>query len=227
MRVGSLGLIGTLTFSWSCASSGTRAEAPSCATNLDPDSRSLSEFFDSAAVQRQVAELWPEGSGLVVASISLGEGDAADSVNIWSEYLEGLTRSRLRRVLGTAGSRGTNVNERVYLFVGDERGPAIRRVARLGGCAPVLVQEEETARRISSEVRGLGLEQRRVVRLFVFVQADGRVGEVRVDESSGHSGADAAAARVFRAARFSPARVEGIATSVWIKLPITFTPSEL
>jgi TonB family protein len=56
--------------------------------------------------------------------------------------------------------------------------------------------------------------------LWVFIDAEGRVGNTRVVESSGQTLVDAVALAAIREARFEPARNRDAAVPVWIQLPI-------
>jgi TonB family protein len=58
-----------------------------------------------------------------------------------------------------------------------------------------------------------------------FVDANGSVLEVRVDEGSGDSGLDQAAVEVMRELRFAPARAAGTPVATWVQHPITFIPA--
>jgi len=68
--------------------------------------------------------------------------------------------------------------------------------------------------------RGLGIEGTTLLR--VLVQDDGRIGEVRVQESAGHGDLDRAAADAVRQWRFDPARKGGRAVAVWVLVPVEF-----
>ena len=60
------------------------------------------------------------------------------------------------------------------------------------------------------------------VRVYFFIDETGAVGDVRLDQSSGHEALDLAALRVADVYRFSPASNRGDATPVWVSFPITF-----
>lgn len=62
-------------------------------------------------------------------------------------------------------------------------------------------------------------------RIYFFVDEDGAVEQVRLDESSGHEALDTAALNVAGAFRFSPALNDGEPVPVWVSFPITFQPS--
>ena len=66
-------------------------------------------------------------------------------------------------------------------------------------------------------------EQGTVV-LHVLVHIDGTVGAVEVVESSGYPVLDDSAVQTVRDRwRFVPARMNGVATESWVKVPIRFT----
>ena len=62
------------------------------------------------------------------------------------------------------------------------------------------------------------------VRVYFFIDETGTVGDVRLDESSGHEALDLAALRVADVYRFRPASNNGEPTPVWVSFPITFRP---
>jgi periplasmic protein TonB len=68
--------------------------------------------------------------------------------------------------------------------------------------------------------RRLGIQGMTTLR--VFVAADGRVGEVVVQESAGHPDLDAAAADAVKRWRFEPARRGAEPVGVWVLLPVQF-----
>ncbi len=60
------------------------------------------------------------------------------------------------------------------------------------------------------------------IRVYFFIEADGSVGSVQIDQSSGHEALDDAALRVADVYRFSPAKNREEAVPVWVSFPITF-----
>jgi protein TonB len=71
----------------------------------------------------------------------------------------------------------------------------------------------------ASEIR-MGHEG--TVLLSVFVLENGRVGDVRVDQSSGYAKLDAAAMREARSWRLKPGLRDGVPVAMWKQIPITF-----
>lgn len=215
--------------SWGCASAGgtgggASGERGPCTTALDPSPLPLTEVMDSAAAQRSLESLWPAAGGLVVARLAGNTDDPPRPVEVWSESLDPEQRDAVAALLAEH-KRGLNeADDRAYLFLGDERGPAIRRLVRLGQCAPTIINRDPIARRIAAEARGLGIDQTYVVRLYVFVERSGQIGEVRIAESSGDVGVDLAAARVFRGERMTPGMIEGMRVPLWVAFPVTFRP---
>lgn len=218
-----IGLLACLPMVWSCASAGG-AGSSTCTSDLSPSLLSLNEVLDSAAVERRLLTLWPAGAGLAVARIGGASGDDDEPVVLWSESLTEAQEAELTAALESASAMPLDTDERAYVFIGDVAGPAPRRVDQLRRCAPDILDRRSLARRIAAEANGLGIERRVVVRLSVFVDADGSIAEVRVDESSGDINVDRAATRVFRGALFSPGQIEGIPVPVWASFPVTFTP---
>jgi protein TonB len=58
--------------------------------------------------------------------------------------------------------------------------------------------------------------------VWFFIDRDGSVQDTRIQKSSGHDALDAAAIRVARAMRFTPALNRDVAVPVWVAFPITF-----
>jgi len=113
---------------------------------------------------------------------------------------------------------------RVYLFIGDGSGPRLRRVGRFHSCKPRYFEESGLSKEVERIGRSLGPVRRRAVVLWAFVQADGGVGEVRVEESSGDLLFDVEVAKLFQGARFRPAMIEGIGVPVWASFPVAYDP---
>jgi TonB family protein len=59
--------------------------------------------------------------------------------------------------------------------------------------------------------------------LYLYVDADGRVQDIRVHETSGHQAIDQAALRVAAEMEFTAARNRDAPVPVWMQIPITFT----
>ena len=91
---------------------------------------------------------------------------------------------------------------------------------------PDLVNETEVMQAIEDEyppiLRDAGIGG--TVQVHFFIDTEGRVQRVLVEQTSGHEALDEAALRVARAMRFTPARNEDEVVPVWIAIPITFRP---
>lgn len=207
-----------------CATVSASGPRGTCTSDLAPSALSLDEVLDSAYAQNGISAVWPAGAGLVLGRVGGTTDSSPDTVRVFSEGLGDDQLDELRGVLRRALHSTDANSERTYLVIGDERGPGVRRVDGVATCAPRVLNELETERRILNELTELNLRERRVVRLMVSVSKEGQVEEVRIDESSGSTLVDLAAARVFQQASFSPALVEGMPAPVWITLPVTFTP---
>jgi TonB family protein len=214
--------LSTIVVFTACASAPS-GSADTCRSDLAPSGAALGAVVDSILLEQEIARHLPTGSALTVAQLSFDAG-AVDYVRVWSETMSGSARSEIAAsIRGAIVSAPTN-SDQVYLLLADAQGPALRRVQELRRCAPVLLRERDTAREIAAEANQLGLQERHVVRIQLFVQEDGTVADVRIDQSSGNTSVDLAAGTVFRSARFTPAQIEGIAVPVWISVPVTFTP---
>ena len=71
-----------------------------------------------------------------------------------------------------------------------------------------------------ASARRLGIQGTSLLR--VFVAADGKVGDVVVQESAGHPDLDQAATAAVRRWRFEPARRGAEAVAIWVLLPVEF-----
>lgn len=114
---------------------------------------------------------------------------------------------------------GTNI------FLGDENGPAVRRLARVQACRPEISNRKALSREVERAGRRLGIRKRREVILMALVLPDGTVGEVKADRSSGNHQMDRMPTTVLRSAEFSPPVIEGIRVQVWIRFPVVFAPT--
>jgi len=93
---------------------------------------------------------------------------------------------------------------------------------------PKLRNAEEVVRALQeaypADLKAAGVGGKTV--LWMFVDADGRVSRVKVQDPSGHDALDAAAEEVARTMRFEPASKDGSPIGVWIVQPIRFeTPA--
>lgn len=62
--------------------------------------------------------------------------------------------------------------------------------------------------------------------LSVYVLGNGRIGEVRIEQSTGHPALDEAAAREARTWRLKPGTRDGVPVAMWKQIPITFRLKE-
>jgi protein TonB len=91
-------------------------------------------------------------------------------------------------------------------------GPPTRTAIPRGGYQ-VTPSYPATARRLGIEGTAL---------LRVFVDAEGRVGNIVVKQSAGHPDLDRAAADAVRRWRFEPARRGPDTVAMWVELPVEF-----
>ena len=92
--------------------------------------------------------------------------------------------------------------------------------------APVLMQPQIDPKQALSEPmypsRAIREGWVGTVVLSVFVLENGRVGDVRLDQSSGYAELDSSALREARRWRLKPGSRDGIPTAMWKQIPITF-----
>jgi len=90
--------------------------------------------------------------------------------------------------------------------------------------APSIRNRSEVVRAIEQAypplLRDAGIGGR--VLVYFFIDAEGNVGSVRIDKTSGHAALDAAALTVAEVYRFRPAENRGVDVPVWVSFPITF-----
>jgi protein TonB len=107
------------------------------------------------------------------------------------------------------------------------KGPVVADSAPPAPKAPPVVQTPEIDPRVglsepaypASEIR---LEHTGTVLLSVYVLANGRVGDVRLDQSSGWPKLDESALREARRWRFKAGMQDGVPMAMWRQVPITF-----
>ena len=96
---------------------------------------------------------------------------------------------------------------------GEGPGGGVGSLARPLGGYQLLPRYPESARR--QGITGTTL-------LLFEVLANGRVGEVRIEHSAGHSDLDEAAAEAIKKWRFEPARRGNQPVAVWLRMPVRF-----
>lgn len=214
----------------SCATSSAAAggDPGTCRSDLPPGPLPLAAAVDSAGLHRQLADVLAPGQGRVLARFVPAPGLDPDSVSVLSASLADQDLARVREAVAEAAlPAGSDAGE-VHLLLRDEGGMALRRVAGFAGCAPVMTEVERVRQTMQEESRGLGrvLTDPTTVTVLVFVEADGRVGDVRIQRGSGITDVDLAAARVARQLVFVPAQVEGVPLPVWSAIPLSFGPPQ-
>jgi protein TonB len=107
-----------------------------------------------------------------------------------------------------------------------EPPPAVVRQQEAAGSGPVLVEPRIDPRRGLSEpaypASDIRLEHVGTVVLSVEVLPNGRVGDVRIERSSGYPGLDESALREARRWRLIPGTRDGVAVPMRKQIPITF-----
>ena len=220
-------LVGVSVGIWSislvaCASAGLPSPGE-CRSDLPPHELSLTESVDSASLQSDLEKSWEPVEGLVLGWVRYDSVGSLDGVGLRTASLTEPAQDRIGTLLRSSANHDGPRSVTINLFVGDERGPAVRRVARLRSCRPEVLNKDHLARRINEVGRQLGLQTRSSVTMRVEVKEDGSIGEVRVSQSSGNQPFDLAVADVVRSAAVSPGVIEGIPVRVWIQLPFIFS----
>jgi protein TonB len=104
--------------------------------------------------------------------------------------------------------------------------PTREVVAEQPGSGPVIVDPQGDSRYPLTEpeypVAEIRLQHEGTVWLSIQVLPNGRVGAVRVDQSSGFVKLDESAMREARRWRMKPGTQDGVATAMWKRVPVTF-----
>lgn len=94
------------------------------------------------------------------------------------------------------------------------------------GSGPLIVEPKSDPRYPFTEpeypVSEIRLQHQGTVLLKVQVLPSGRVGEVRIEQSSGFAKLDESAVREARSYRMKPGTQDGVATAMWVRVPIKF-----
>lgn len=129
-------------------------------------------------------------------------------------------------------TRSRSVVQHVPLIPEPAEPPPVRRAPRVSDgptftpytVAPSITNRLEVVQAMAeaypSLLRDAGIGG--TVRVYFFIEADGSVGAVQIDRSSGHAALDDAALRVADVYRFSPAMNREEMVHVWVSFPITF-----
>lgn len=217
-------------------SSLSSEQVDECGPTPDPERHELplDAVVDSAALLAGLEAFWRPGWGAAYATIRYDSLGLYDRSSIYvedlpeeaSDRLEALVESHLRSTV----REEKDFRLPVQLVRGDVVAPMAR--ARFRTCRPQMRNTDEVARELRRLASSYGKARRTasgvrveapvhgVVELYVFVDREGEPGEIRIAESSGDHRLDRVARRAIRKARFDPARVEGVATGVWISMPL-------
>lgn len=108
----------------------------------------------------------------------------------------------------------------------DDPPPAREVIHEAPGAGPVIVQPQGDSRFPFTEpeypVQEIRMGHEGTVWLSIEILPNGRVGLVRVDQSSGFGRLDESAVREARSWRMKPGMQDGVATSMWKRVPVTF-----
>jgi len=198
-----------------------------------PGEIALSTYLDSALVATALRPSWNPEWERVVATIYAPPDTLDPPQRVWvgaqaseTEGMERIGQWLLHARNATPLPRGS----RISMVIGDG-GEFGFHGAELMACEPLLATREQLTqamtdlgRRFVHMFRGRQLGSARVM-ILAHVDSDGDVTEVRIRERSPLPRIDDEVAEAFRQhAKFDPARVEGIARSVWIAMPVTVRP---
>jgi len=107
-----------------------------------------------------------------------------------------------------------------------ERPPAREIVHEQPGAGPLILQPQGDARFPFTEpeypIADIRMGHEGTVWLSIEILPNGRVGQVRIDQTSGFARLDDSAVREARKWRMKPGTQDGIAISMWKRVPVTF-----
>ena len=107
-----------------------------------------------------------------------------------------------------------------------ERPPAREIVHEQPGAGPLILQPQGDARFPFTEpeypIADIRMGHEGTVWLSIEILPTGRVGQVRIDQTSGFARLDDSAVREARKWRMKPGTQDGIAISMWKRVPVTF-----
>jgi protein TonB len=108
-----------------------------------------------------------------------------------------------------------------------EDPPPVREIVReQPGAGPLIVQPQGDARFPFTEpeypIPDIRMGHEGTVWLSIEVLPNGRVGQVRIDQSSGFTRLDDSAVREARKWRMKPGTQDGVAIPMWKRVPVTF-----
>ncbi len=222
LRALAAGLAGTSLAFAGCASLG-HGGADSCRSDLPRAAQSVGEVLDSAMLQSELEEIWTPTTGLVLAALRYDSLGGRDTAFVYSKSVPDSMRVRLvGSLMGHAAETGA-AESRVSLFIGDEAGPALRRVERFAACQPKGLDRTWLTTQVQYAGRALGLTESRSAKVWTFVNMWGEVERVRIEEGSGDPDFDREVERIMNSARFQPAMIEGIPVPVWASFPVNYT----
>ena len=109
----------------------------------------------------------------------------------------------------------------------DDPPPPVREIVREApGSGPVIVQPQGDPRYPFTEpeypIPDIRMGHEGTVWLTIEILPNGRVGAVRVDQTSGFARLDESAVREARKWRMKPGMQDGIAIAMWKRVPVTF-----
>jgi protein TonB len=108
----------------------------------------------------------------------------------------------------------------------EERPPAREIVHEQPGAGPLILQPQATRASRSPEpeypIADIRMGHEGTVWLSIEILPNGRVGQVRIDQTSGFARLDDSAVREARKWRMKPGTQDGIAISMWKRVPVTF-----
>ena len=114
----------------------------------------------------------------------------------------------------------------VPLQVTEQPQPPVTVVVDQPGAGPVIVDPQGDPRYPFTEpeypTADIRMGHEGTVWLSIEILPNGRVGQVRLDQSSGFVRLDESAMREARRWRMKPGMQDGVATSMWKRVPITF-----
>lgn len=187
--------------------------------DFDPGAVSAEEAFRSGT-RSALEEVWNPDWGRGIAILSTSDSSGL-RVRAHLESGDSNDTSRIAALLDDGLVVSVAKEEPLRLLIHDGDDFVFRTVRQFTTCAPRFRNRSGVANQLGRIGRRLRVSQTLVIRARLWIDVEGRVGPVEIEQSSGSIEVDAAVLEAARGWRFEPARNEGIPVAVWLAFPIT------
>lgn len=189
---------------------------------LEPAAVTVAEVFSGELASAMEAQ-WRPSWGRTYATVSPDDSLAAAAM-VYSQGATAPEREAARETLVAHLVQVPPTGERWHLVISEESGVQLRMVRGFESCAPRITNRLQITDAIRDVGRRVGIRDARTLVVMVYVNVDGGVDDLRVDQSTGDFRLDQELAEIARRVRFRPAMVEGLPVPVWTRFPISVAP---